>query len=945
MCAGKTTVARIYAKFLKEKSLLPGDTFIETSGSALVNGGIVDLKKMLEKLEKGGVLFIDEAYQLNPTTSALGAQVLDYLLPEMENRRGSLVVIIAGYAKPMDELMSHNEGLYSRFPHHFKFEDYSDVELMDILKYVIDTSEGNFKLQNEKHGRIAVRRLGNQRGSKGFGNARAVRILWERAKTNQSTRIVKERKAGKSPDTMLIERTDLLGPWTIDMTSCPALIDLDGMRGLVKVKTNINALLTLIKTNAELEELEKPLRQVTLNRVFIGNPGTGKTTVAQIFGHILKALGLLSNGEVVLKKPQDFVGTVLGESEKKTKAILDAARGKVLVIDEAYDLTAPDNTTDPYRTAVITTIVAEVQGVPGDDRCVLLLGYKDNISSMMRNANPGLARRFQMSDAFEFEDYGDEDLLCILQSKAKKMQLVMDLSTAREAVKILAQERRLPNFGNAGAVDNLLSRAVQKMEIRLEGVSALERAKASVVAEDFVSAEQEAARSIDPDKLFDDMIGIKSVKATLRNMQKTIEFSKSLGKDPLENLQMNFLFAGSPGTGKTTVARKMGQMLSSLGLLAQPLVVERSASDFVTGFANQASGKTREIFRLALGGVLFIDEAYRLNPKKGGIMMGEVLDEIVNILTEEPFKNKMAVIFAGYEKELDDLMDVNPGLKSRVSEKIYFEDFDVGDCGLLLNERLQELVLSKEAQRAIPSVFQRLKAAPHWANGRDVETLAKRIFQEKASNVTSDSGNNAKGIADERFEVSKKMVEDAAEKFLGEKERQNTEKKEDWLDCVPVTQVQQANACPIERSNPVIWTKTKIDKSQACEQVALKDSLVEEEITNQFENIPRDFLSDINNLLQKLGVDIMDANAILNFDQDHLVEPLARAGSRDASLVRHLLEQWDTALKVAIEQKRKIEEEIAQKLRKQRPRWRCAVCGRMGCQVAPYIDGYDEVDE
>lgn len=108
---------------------------------------------------------------------------------------------------------------------------------------------------------------------------------------------------------------------------------------------------------------------------------------------------------------------------------------------------------------------------------------------------------------------------------------------------------------NAGAVDNLLSRAVRKMEIRLQGVSALKRAKASIVAENFVSAEQEAARSIDPHKLFDDLIGVKRVKATLRNMQNKIEFSKSLGKDPLENLQTNFLFAGSPGTRKTTVAR------------------------------------------------------------------------------------------------------------------------------------------------------------------------------------------------------------------------------------------------------------------------------------------------------------------------------------------------------------------------------------------------------
>ena len=78
-------------------------------------------------MESGGVEFIDEEYQLNPKTNTIGAQVLDMLFPEMENKRDSLVVIIAGYRKQMDDLMAHNEGLPSRFPHHFTFEDYSDI--------------------------------------------------------------------------------------------------------------------------------------------------------------------------------------------------------------------------------------------------------------------------------------------------------------------------------------------------------------------------------------------------------------------------------------------------------------------------------------------------------------------------------------------------------------------------------------------------------------------------------------------------------------------------------------------------------------------------------------------------------------------------------------------------------------------------------------------------
>ena len=88
-------------------------------------------------MESGGVVFIDEEYQLNPKTNTIGAQVLDMLFPEMENKRNILVVIIAGYRKQMDDLMAHNEGLPSRFPHHFTFEDYSDEELLTILNGIV----------------------------------------------------------------------------------------------------------------------------------------------------------------------------------------------------------------------------------------------------------------------------------------------------------------------------------------------------------------------------------------------------------------------------------------------------------------------------------------------------------------------------------------------------------------------------------------------------------------------------------------------------------------------------------------------------------------------------------------------------------------------------------------------------------------------------------------
>ncbi|GKU12150.1 unnamed protein product, partial [Fusarium langsethiae] len=163
--------------------------------------------------------------------------------------------------------------------------------------------------------------------------------------------------------------------------------------------------------------------EFSLNKVFLGSPGTGKTTIAKLYGLILKDLGLLSNGELVVKNPADFVGAHIGSSEAQTKGILASTEGKVLVIDEAYGLfsgRADGSDMNQFKTAVIDTIVGEVQSVPGEDRCVLLLGYKDKMEDMFQNVNPGLARRFPIASAFFFEDFDDTALAKILDMKLGK---------------------------------------------------------------------------------------------------------------------------------------------------------------------------------------------------------------------------------------------------------------------------------------------------------------------------------------------------------------------------------------------------------------------------------------------------------------------------------------------------------------------------------------------
>lgn len=286
--------------------ILPGNAFVETTGALLANEGVDGAKKHIAEIHQagGGAFFIDEAYQLTEKQNTGGGQVLDYLLAEIENNTGKIVFILAGYTRNMEKFFEHNPGLPSRFPvdRRFNFEDYKDVELHQMLKKLFEKKyKGKMKVEGGMGGlymRIVVRRLGRGRGRHGYGNMRALENVFASIMERQADRLNRERRDGLGPDDFWMTKEDLIGPNPAEViVESEAWKKLQELIGLETVKDSIKGMYDRLETNYRRELAEKNPVQVSLNRVFLGSPGTGKTSVAKLYGQILAELGILSDGE------------------------------------------------------------------------------------------------------------------------------------------------------------------------------------------------------------------------------------------------------------------------------------------------------------------------------------------------------------------------------------------------------------------------------------------------------------------------------------------------------------------------------------------------------------------------------------------------------------------------------------------------------------------------
>ena len=374
-------------------------------------------------------------------------------------------------------------------------------------------------------------------------------------------------------------------------------------------------------------------------------------------------------------------------------------------------------------------------------------------------------------------------------------------------------------------MENLLSRAKQNYMARIRG---------SYTTGDIVLQPVDFDPSFDRagnadtklTELFKDVVGCDEIVKKLRTFQKTALSAARRGENVGDLVPTTFVFKGPPGTsciiehvtllmtsegtGKTTTARKMGEVYYDMGLLARAAVHECSASDIVAQYVGQTGPLVRKTFDRALGQVLFIDEAYRL---KDGPFAKEATDEIVTLLTDDKYKGKIIVILAGYDNDINELLAVNRGLSSRFTEEILFVNLSPDECIQILEKELQKKNVAlpglndttSGVSRTLADIFDKFSQLPSWGNARDVLTMAKKLI---GIALQEDVGAAEKGVP--LMLDPAKALEAAQEMFSTRKDRDSVTRPQQPFNLDDFL----AKASPPTPAPPTTNTATKTSSAE-----------------------------------------------------------------------------------------------------------------------------------
>lgn len=527
-----------------------------------------------------------------------------------------------------------------------------------------------------------------------------------------------------------------------DMPSnkCKAEKKLEELIGLDSVKVMIDK----IKAYATAS---KGSSDLNLHMAFYGNPGTGKTEVARLIGEILYEYGVLPKKKYVEATRSKLVGAYIGHTALKTQALIEEAMGGVLFIDEAYSLAIEGDNIDFGHEAVAELIQA-METYKGKF-CVILAGYKNPLKKMLAT-NPGFDSRIQFH--VDFPNYSRDEISEILQLIIDKDGYLVNEDALTKMLDVIDSMRINPDFANARVARNVVQQCIMCLNVRTGDPN-----DKTITIEDVnkyikdanlghISTSPSGGKVLSGEEQLMQLIGLNNVKMSVKKIRAYAKKNKDSS-----NLNLHMAFAGNPGSGKTEVANIISRILYEAGVLTEAKVIVANRESLIGQFVGHTAKKTKEMIDKAMGGVLFIDEAYSLF--SGGIGNDFGSEAIATLIDEmEKNKGKFCVVVAGYNGPLKEMIDSNPGFGSRIQFWINFQDYSREELKqitlLFLNKESVKYSITDDALELLLDITDLYRNNKDFANARTVRNILQDVILNQNLRVEEELDNNEINIDD-----------------------------------------------------------------------------------------------------------------------------------------------------------------------------------------------------
>ena len=731
---------------------------------------------------KGIAIIIDniEDFFLNNDVSETAKKDIVNCLEDLMNQNmdeDGCVIILTGNSEAMDKIKQLNPAFENMFFDFIEIKKYSVDELWEIFNIMAE--QDGFKIGAECEDDVR-RWLASESKLKGFTYTIALQNLLKEAKKNLARRYKKfELEKGEEilnieDNKMLqklcrLEQEDFVG--NANEKSIDELCnELENMTGLERVKKEVRAQIARVNISMKAEKAGAKHKDGhgTLHMAFVGEPGTGKTTVARMIGKIYCALGVLPGDEVYTVSRADLISQYVGGTARSVREICQRADGGVLFIDEAYSLVNSDQ--DSYGKEAVDTLIQEMEN-RRDTMMVILAGYEKPMMEFFK-ANPGFKSR--VPNIIHFDDYELEEMVQIFESMAVQDGYYLDADALAGLTGLIREKSKEADFGNARGVRNVLDQVIAAQSQRLssqieQGDDSMQINYDELTGADInaiqkkVNTEEKTIEQL-LDEL-DRLEGLESVKKQVNDMvnsMKYIKLMKERGLNPGRNQgTMHLIFSGNPGTGKSTVASLLGQIYVKLGVLRKNTFILAKRSDLVAQYMGQTAARVANKVAEADGGILFIDEAYQLYNGENDSYGEEAIGTLLSLVEEK--RDSLMVILAGYTENMDEFLAVNPGLRSRFPNIIEFTDYSVKEL-LRIFEKMAASDSKKLEDGVIDLVEQDIENrrsgnAKEFANARGVRNILDEIISRQRSRIIREEMRGIYHNDDELVTIKKDDVE------------------------------------------------------------------------------------------------------------------------------------------------------------------------------------------